>query len=191
MPSCLVLPGRSVILLPPFCAPRSRPWNHRSGFTNVELFRKYLWFLLRERQYDEEALDDLVALKAALSLSDEEVRQLATVAVAFSLRCAVGRAPWAVNLLTSRLADAGCGSEAWCGWVLLLKASRLAPACLPRPWVEPVRGLRLPLLGPGPSLAFQAPTRSTSPPPPPPPCRWPRRWQSVRSACTRSTAPSW
>ncbi len=37
------------------------------------MFRKYLWFLLRERQFDEGALDDLVALKAALALTDEEV----------------------------------------------------------------------------------------------------------------------
>ena len=44
-----------------------------AGFTSVEVFRKYLWFLLRERQFDEGALDDLVALKAALGLSDEEV----------------------------------------------------------------------------------------------------------------------
>ncbi len=27
----------------------------------MEVFRKYLWFLLRERQYDAEALADLVA----------------------------------------------------------------------------------------------------------------------------------
>lgn len=47
----------------------------QTGFSNVELFRKYLWFLLRERQFDEEALGDLVALKAALSLSDEEVAE--------------------------------------------------------------------------------------------------------------------
>lgn len=45
----------------------------QTGFTSVEVFRKYLWFLLRERQFDEGALDDLVALKAALGLSDEEV----------------------------------------------------------------------------------------------------------------------
>ncbi|KAL4434016.1 hypothetical protein ABPG75_000457 [Micractinium tetrahymenae] len=47
----------------------------QTGFSNVELFRKYLWFLLRERQYDEEALGDLVALKAALSLSDDEAAE--------------------------------------------------------------------------------------------------------------------
>jgi len=47
-----------------------------SGFSNVEIFRKYLWFMLRERAFDEEALADLVALKAALGLTDEQVRRL-------------------------------------------------------------------------------------------------------------------
>lgn len=40
----------------------------------MELFRKYLWFLLRERQFDSEAVADLVALRAALGLSDEQAR---------------------------------------------------------------------------------------------------------------------
>lgn len=53
-------------------APTSNPTT--TGFSNVEIFRKYLWFLLRERSFDEEALADLVALKAALGLSDEQVR---------------------------------------------------------------------------------------------------------------------
>ena len=44
-----------------------------AGFTNVEIFRKYLWFMLRERAFDEEALADLVALKTALGLTDEQV----------------------------------------------------------------------------------------------------------------------
>jgi len=47
-----------------------------SGFSNVEIFRKYLWFMLRERAFDGEALADLVALKAALGLTDEQVRRL-------------------------------------------------------------------------------------------------------------------
>ena len=34
-----------------------------TGFTNVEVFRKYLWFLLRERKFDPAAVDDLIALK--------------------------------------------------------------------------------------------------------------------------------
>ena len=48
---------------------------HRTvaGFTNAELFRKYLWYFLRERQFDEVAVGDLVALKAALGLDDAAV----------------------------------------------------------------------------------------------------------------------
>lgn len=47
----------------------------RTGFSPVELFRKYLWFLLRERKFDQEAVDDLIALKAALALDDAHVAE--------------------------------------------------------------------------------------------------------------------
>ncbi|GAX73835.1 hypothetical protein CEUSTIGMA_g1285.t1 [Chlamydomonas eustigma] len=46
-----------------------------TGFTPSEIFRKYLWFLLRERKFDQDAVDDLVALKVAAMLSDEEVAE--------------------------------------------------------------------------------------------------------------------
>ena len=39
-----------------------------TGFTNVEIFRKYLWFLLRERKFDPAAVDDLIALKVVVEL---------------------------------------------------------------------------------------------------------------------------
>lgn len=48
----------------------------QTGFSSVEVFRKYLWFLLRERTFDSQAVEDLVALKAALGLTDEEVGAL-------------------------------------------------------------------------------------------------------------------
>lgn len=44
-----------------------------TGFTPVEIFRKYLWFLLRERKFDQAAVDDMVALKVAAGLSDTDV----------------------------------------------------------------------------------------------------------------------
>ncbi|KAG2491531.1 hypothetical protein HYH03_010104 [Edaphochlamys debaryana] len=44
-----------------------------SGFTPVEVFRKYLWYLLRERRFDQGAVDDLVALKEGLALTDADV----------------------------------------------------------------------------------------------------------------------
>lgn len=40
----------------------------------MEIFRKYLWYLLRERKFDQEAADDLVYLKSALNLTDDQVR---------------------------------------------------------------------------------------------------------------------
>ena len=46
-----------------------------TGFSPVELFRKYLWFLLRERKFDQEAVDDVIALKGALKLSDVQVAE--------------------------------------------------------------------------------------------------------------------
>lgn len=45
----------------------------RTGFTATEIFRKYLWYLLRERAFDEAAVEDLLSLRSALSLSNAEV----------------------------------------------------------------------------------------------------------------------
>jgi hypothetical protein len=36
---------------------------------------RYLWYLLRERKFDQEAVDDLVQLRGALQLSDTEVAE--------------------------------------------------------------------------------------------------------------------
>jgi hypothetical protein len=47
----------------------------QTGFTAIEVFRKYLWFLLRERQFDAAAVEDMVALKGALGLTDDDVRR--------------------------------------------------------------------------------------------------------------------
>lgn len=51
-------------------------WNLQktTGFTTSEIFRKYLWYLLRERKFDSDAVNDVVQLKASLQLSDAEVR---------------------------------------------------------------------------------------------------------------------
>ena len=45
----------------------------RTGFSPTEAFRKYLWFALRERKFDQDAVDDLVQLKMSLRLQDSEV----------------------------------------------------------------------------------------------------------------------
>lgn len=45
----------------------------RTGFSPVEIFRKYLWYLLRERKFDQDAVADMVTLKGALGLSDVDV----------------------------------------------------------------------------------------------------------------------
>lgn len=47
----------------------------RTGFSPVELFRKYLWYLLRERKFDQEAVEDLIVLKSALGLNDAQVAE--------------------------------------------------------------------------------------------------------------------
>lgn len=47
----------------------------RTGFTPTEIFRKYLWYLLRERKFDNDALADVIELKTCLKLSDEEVAE--------------------------------------------------------------------------------------------------------------------
>ncbi|KAL6759739.1 hypothetical protein V8C86DRAFT_2568137 [Haematococcus lacustris] len=65
------IPGNRALLTPKFV----EGVRARTGFTMVELFRKYLWFLLRERKFDQSAVDDLVALKQAAGLSDEQVAE--------------------------------------------------------------------------------------------------------------------
>lgn len=45
----------------------------RAGFTSVEIFRKFLWYLLRERAFKQDVVDDLLALKKGLGLTDSEV----------------------------------------------------------------------------------------------------------------------
>lgn len=47
----------------------------QTGFKPVEIFRKYLWYLLRERKFDQEAADDVVYLKSVLNLSDDETAE--------------------------------------------------------------------------------------------------------------------
>ncbi len=45
----------------------------RSGFSGTEIFRKYLWYLLRERSFDVDAVADMQQLKDSLGLTDDEV----------------------------------------------------------------------------------------------------------------------
>lgn len=52
-----------------------RSLKMKTGFNSAEIFRKYLWYLLRERKFDTEAVNDVVQLKSSLQLSDEEVSQ--------------------------------------------------------------------------------------------------------------------
>lgn len=65
----LMAKGRAVALHPSAL----RSLKSQTGFTGEEVFRKYLWFLLRERQFNVDAVADMVALKQALALSDQEV----------------------------------------------------------------------------------------------------------------------
>lgn len=44
-----------------------------TGFSPVEVFRKYLWFMLRERKFDAAAVEDMTLLKTVLGLTDEQV----------------------------------------------------------------------------------------------------------------------
>jgi hypothetical protein len=47
----------------------------KSGFTPVEVFRKFLWYLLRDRRFDGDAVADAAALKVALNLTDEQASE--------------------------------------------------------------------------------------------------------------------
>jgi len=70
-------PTKTSNTLPPSPAPSLPPSLQKlrgsTGFTPVEVFRKYLWFLLRERQFDTAAVEDMVLLKTVLGLTDDQV----------------------------------------------------------------------------------------------------------------------
>ena len=51
-----------------------RSLRGRTGFSATEVFRKYLWYALRERSFDEDAVLDMALLRSALSMSDAEAR---------------------------------------------------------------------------------------------------------------------
>ncbi|GLI66403.1 hypothetical protein VaNZ11_010164 [Volvox africanus] len=59
-----------------------RKLQRSSGFSPVEVFRKYLWYLLRERKFDQGAVEDVVTIKVGLGLTDadagEALRERAT-----------------------------------------------------------------------------------------------------------------
>jgi len=65
------LPSRRTELTPAIATKIRRS----SGFSAVEVFRKYLWYLLREHTFDPDAVADMVQLKVALGLTDEDVAE--------------------------------------------------------------------------------------------------------------------
>lgn len=58
---------------PFFHAEVTRSLQSKTGFKGGEIFRKYLWYLLRERKFDQEAVNDIVYLKSVLNLNDDQV----------------------------------------------------------------------------------------------------------------------
>lgn len=46
----------------------------KTRFSGTEIFRKYLWYLLRERSFDVDAVADMQQLKSSLGLADPEVQ---------------------------------------------------------------------------------------------------------------------
>ncbi len=58
------------------CAEVLRGLRMKTGFSAVELFRKYLWYALRERKFDADTVADLVHLREQLDLSDDQVSEL-------------------------------------------------------------------------------------------------------------------
>ena len=47
----------------------------KTGFSGAELFRKYLWYALRERKFDPDTVADLIHLRQQLNLTDDEARR--------------------------------------------------------------------------------------------------------------------
>ena len=50
--------------------------RRKTGFDGAQIFRKFMWFLLRERKFDSSAVDDCVLLKSAFGLTEQEVCRL-------------------------------------------------------------------------------------------------------------------
>ena len=50
-----------------------RSLKFKTRFSEVEMYRKFLWYLLRERTFDPAAVEDTMHLKNALALSDRQV----------------------------------------------------------------------------------------------------------------------
>ena len=63
----------SIVNANSICAGKARGLCSKTDFTPVEAFRKYLWYILRERKFDEATVDDVLYLKAVLALTDEQV----------------------------------------------------------------------------------------------------------------------
>ncbi|CAG9464352.1 unnamed protein product [Pedinophyceae sp. YPF-701] len=58
-----------------FTSKEAKKLMRQTGFSGMEVFRKYLNFVIKDRQFDEQAVADLVKLKESLGLSDEEVAE--------------------------------------------------------------------------------------------------------------------
>eukprot|EP00200_Dunaliella_tertiolecta_P002489 CAMPEP_0202346298 /NCGR_PEP_ID=MMETSP1126-20121109/5147_1 /ASSEMBLY_ACC=CAM_ASM_000457 /TAXON_ID=3047 /ORGANISM="Dunaliella tertiolecta, Strain CCMP1320" /LENGTH=394 /DNA_ID=CAMNT_0048937683 /DNA_START=1327 /DNA_END=2511 /DNA_ORIENTATION=- len=52
-----------------------RSLRSKTKFTPVEIFRKYLWYMLRERTFDQTTVDDILALRDACGLNDDDVAE--------------------------------------------------------------------------------------------------------------------
>ena len=57
----------------------ARGLKMKTRFSGTEIFRKYLWYLLRERSFDNDAVADMQQLKSALGLTDDEVTSQSAV----------------------------------------------------------------------------------------------------------------
>ena len=64
------LPGRQAELTPAVV----RKMQSNSGFTGVEVFRKYLLYALEQRSFDTATVADLIHLRGACGLDDAETR---------------------------------------------------------------------------------------------------------------------
>lgn len=62
-------------------AGEARGLKMKTRFSGTEIFRKYLWYLLRERSFDADAVADMQQLKSSLGLTDEEVHTLGMMTI--------------------------------------------------------------------------------------------------------------
>ena len=92
-----------------------------TGFTGVEVFRKYLWYVLRLRKFDHDAVEDLLALKVQAGSSSSHAQHTGTLSCTssepFNQHSSTHQVSCRVQLVCSRGCTQPCAAK-WCLYLM-------------------------------------------------------------------------